>query len=78
MISTLRMLALYMRFNETAIWGGDTIWLAKIQLDHIQNGQLSAIINFNMPDMWQTMPDSWTITIKQNERCQAGVCSEIF
>ena len=24
----------------------------------IQNGQLSAIDNFHMPDIWQTVPDS--------------------
>ena len=28
------------------------------QLDHIQNGRLSAIINFDMPDTRQTVPDS--------------------
>ena len=28
------------------------------QLDQIQNGRLSAIINFNMPDTGQTVPDS--------------------
>ena len=30
----------------------------KFQLDQIENGQLSAIINFNMPDTWKTVPDS--------------------
>ena len=25
---------------------------------HIQNGRLSAIITFNMLDIWQTVPDS--------------------
>ena len=29
------------------------------QLDQIQNGRLSAIINFNMPDTRQTVPDSY-------------------
>ena len=24
----------------------------------VQNGVLAAIIDFNMPDIWQTMPDS--------------------
>ena len=28
------------------------------QLDQIQNGRLSAIINFDMPDTGQTVPDS--------------------
>ena len=31
--------------------------LQKIQLDEIQNGRLSATIIFNMPDIWQTVPD---------------------
>ena len=30
----------------------------KIQIGHIQNGWLSDMINFNMPDIWQTLPDS--------------------
>ena len=29
-----------------------------------------------MPDIWQTMPDSYTITIKQNVRFQVGIYSE--
>ena len=29
----------------------------KFQLDQIQNARLSAIINFNMPDTVQTVPD---------------------
>ena len=28
-ISALRMLALYMRFNGTGIWGGETRWTAR-------------------------------------------------
>ena len=28
-ISALRMLALYMRFNGTGIWGGETIYVSK-------------------------------------------------
>ena len=40
------------------------------------SGQPSAIINFNMPDIGRTVPDSWTITIKQNVRFQVGICSE--
>ena len=31
-----------------------------------------------MPDIWQTMPDSYTITIKQNVRFQVGIFSEKF
>ena len=40
----------------------------KISTHQIQNGRLSAIINFIMPDIWKTVPDSYykTITIKQN------------
>ena len=44
----------------------------------MQNGRLSAVINFNMPDIWQTVPYSWTITTKQNVRFQVGICSENF
>ena len=31
-----------------------------------------------MPDIWQNVPDSLTITIKQNVRFQVGICSEKF
>ena len=34
--------------------------------DHIKNGKLSAIIYFNMPDILQTVPDSYTVFLKQN------------
>ena len=42
----------------------------------IQNGRLSAVINFTMPDIWQTVPDSWTIrpTIKQIMPYQKAMC----
>ena len=33
------------------------------QLDQIQNGRLAAIINFNMPDTGQTVPDALTFKI---------------
>ena len=36
--------------------GGDMIW--KNQLNQIQKGRLSAIMNFNMPDIGQTVSDS--------------------
>ena len=42
------------------------IFSAKFQLVKILNGRLSAIIVFNMPDIRQTMPDSWTIITKEN------------
>ena len=50
----------------------------KCQLDQIQNGRLSATITFNMPDLWQTVPDSLTIIIKQNMRFQVGMCPVKF
>ena len=50
----------------------------KFQVDQIQNGRLSAIINFNMPDIWQTVPDNYTISIKQNVRFQVWICPENF
>ena len=31
-----------------------------------------------MPDIWQTVPDSKTITIKQNVRFKVGKCPEKF
>ena len=31
-----------------------------------------------MPAIWQTVPDSWIITIKQNVRFQGGICPEKF
>ena len=45
----------------------------KFQLDQIQNGRLSGILSFNMCDIWQTMQDTWTITIEQNMRFQGGI-----
>ena len=32
--------------------------LKTFQLDQFQNCRLSAIINFKMSDIWQTLPDS--------------------
>ena len=36
------------------------------------------IINFNMPDIWQTLPDSQTITMKQNVQFQVRIFLELF
>ena len=36
------------------------------------------LINFNMPDIWQTLSDSWAITIKQNVRFKGWIWPEIF
>ena len=56
--------------------------LKNYQLYQIQNGRLSArisaIISFNMPDILQTVPDSLTVTMKQNVRFQVGICPEKF
>ena len=30
----------------------------KIQLDQIKNGRISAIIDFDMHNIWKTVPDS--------------------
>ena len=46
-----------MYFNGTGIWGGETICSENFHLNQIQNGRLSAIINLNMPDSEQTVPD---------------------
>ena len=40
------------------------------RFNQIQNGRLSAIIYFQIADIWYTVLDSWTITIKQNVRFQ--------
>ena len=40
--------------------------LEKFRLDQIQNSRLSAIIHFHIADIWQTVLDGKTITIKQN------------
>ena len=34
------------------------------RLNRIQNGRLSATIYFHIADIWYTVLDSWTITIK--------------
>ena len=31
-----------------------------------------------MPDIWQPMPDSWTINMKQNVLFQVGIWPESF
>ena len=41
-------------YTRSCTVSGKDIWSEKFQLDQIQN----AIINFNMPDIWQTVPDS--------------------
>ena len=40
------------------------------RLNRIQNGRLSATIYFHIADIWYTVLDSWTITMKQNVRLQ--------
>ena len=40
------------------------------RLNRIKNGRLSATIYFHTADIWWTVLDSWTITIKQNVRFQ--------
>ena len=44
----------------------------KFQLDQHQNGRLSAITDFNKRDIWEAVPDSWTITIKHYVRFREG------
>ena len=31
-----------------------------------------------MSDIWQTVPDSYTITMKQNLRFEGGICPEKY
>ena len=44
----------------------------------IQNGRQSAIIYFHMPNIWQTVLDSYTITIKQIVRFRGRKHPEIL
>ena len=41
-----------------------------------QNGWLSAIIFFNMRNIWKIGPDSWTITIEQKVQFWVGIYHE--
>ena len=50
----------------------------KIQLDQIQNETTIDHYILDMPNMRQTVQDSYTITIKQNVRFQGGICSEKY
>ena len=52
--------------------------LEKNRLDQIQNGRLSAIIYFYKVDIWSTVLDSWTITIKQSVRFRGKMHPGIF
>ena len=38
----------------------------------------NSFIYFNIADIWQAVPDSWTLTIKQNVWFQRGICPEKF
>ena len=54
--------AVYMCFNGTGIWGGETIKqnvtfrermpFKNVRLNRIQNGRLSATIYFHIADIW--------------------------
>ena len=50
----------------------------KFPIHQIQNGRLIAIINFNMPNIWQTVPNSYTITVERNVFFQVRICPEKF
>ena len=64
--------------KKCVVSGMDIICQEKFQLDQIQNGRLSAIILFNMRDIWEIVLDNKTITIKQNVRFQVRVYPEFF
>ena len=40
----------------------------KCELNQIQNDRL-IIIFFNIPDIWQTIPDSWIILTYKKTKC---------
>ena len=50
----------------------------KFQLNETQNGQLSAKIICNMPDIGQTITDSYTKPLYQNVWFQVEISSENF
>ena len=50
----------------------------KFRLDQIQNGPLSAIIYFHMPNIWKAMLDGYSITIKQNVRFRGRMHPDFF
>ena len=54
--------------------GHFTVHVTKIN-KHSIIGQPLAIIYFTMPDIWQDVSDSKTITIKQNVRFRVRICS---
>ena len=54
--------------------GHFTVHVTKINKHSIISQPL-AIINFTMPGIWQDVPDSKTITIKQNVRFHIRICS---
>ena len=60
------------------VWFQEGICLENCQLDQIQNGRLSAIIDYNMHNIWKTVPDSWTITVKQNVLLHGRMHTEKF
>ena len=57
---------------------GCAFWGRPILTSTYLNGRPSVTINFNMPDIWQTVADSWSITINQNVHFEVGICPEKF
>ena len=45
----------------------------KFQLNQIRNGRPATTFEFNMPNIWKTVSDRYTITIKQNVRFLVGI-----
>ena len=62
--------------KKKSVSGGSFIRVKSVKEELI--GRPLAITNFNMRDIWRTVPDSWTITVKQNVRFQVEICSENF
>ena len=47
-------------------------------LDKIKNGALVIIVDFNMRNIWKTVPDNQNITIEQNVRFLRGLYPEKY
>ena len=47
-------------------------------LDKIENGALVIIVDFNMRNIWKTVPDNQNITIEQNVRFLRGLYPEKY
>ena len=55
-----------------------SLYTCNNKLDQIINVRIAAIIDFIMRNIWKTVSDSQTNTVKQYVRLQRGICPEKF